>query len=72
MTAADDETVKAALKEGFSEGCTTQVIHHETVSHLSDRHVNRLLQSCRKRDMEMKIEPAVNRMEVRGDAKMLL
>ena len=71
VTAADDETVKAALatlKEGFSEGCTTQVIHYETVSQLTDRQVNRLLQSCRKRDIEMKIEPAVNRMEVCGDA----
>ena len=38
VTAADDETVKtalAALKEGFSEGCTTQVIHYESVSQLS-------------------------------------
>ena len=71
MTAVDDETVKtalAALKEGFSEGCTTQVIHYESVSQLSDRQVHRLLQSCRKRDIELKIEPAGNRVEVRGEA----
>ena len=71
VTAADDETVKtalAALKEGFSEGCTTQVIHYESVSQLSDRQVHRLLQSCRKRDIELKIEPAGNRVEVCGEA----
>ena len=36
VTAADDETVKVALealKEGFSEGCTTQVIGWRYVLH---------------------------------------
>ena len=36
VTAADDETVKVALealKEGFSEGCTTQVIEWRYVLH---------------------------------------
>lgn len=71
VTAADEGTVEAALaslKAGFSEGYTTQVIPNEFVSQLSDRQVSRLLQNCNKRDVELKVEPAGNRVEVRGDA----
>ncbi len=71
VTAANERVVKSALeslKTGFSEACTSQEISNECVSQLSDRQVSVLLQKSKERDVELKIETAVNRLEVRGDA----
>ena len=72
VTGADELAVSSALdsvKKGFFEACTSQVISNECVSQLSDRQVSLLLQNSRKRDVELKLEPRKNRIEVRGEAK---
>lgn len=72
VTGANERTVSSALKSlktGFSDACTSQVISNECVSQLSDKQVTFLLQNSKKQDVELKIEPATNRIEVRGDAK---
>ena len=72
VTGANEITVSNALESlntGFSEACTSQVISNECVSQLSDKQVSFLLQNSKKRDVDLKLEPAKNRIEVRGDAK---
>ena len=58
-----------SLKTGFSEACTSQKISNECVSQPSDKQVTFLLQNSKMRDVELKIEPSRNRLEVRGEAK---
>ena len=72
VTGANEIAVSSALeslKTGFSETSTCQVISNECVSQLSDKQVTFLLQNSKKRDVELKIEPLRNRIEVRGEAK---
>lgn len=72
VTGANETAVSNALeslKTEFSEACTSQVITNEYVSQLSDKQVSSLLQTSKKRDVELKLDPAKNRIEVRGDAK---
>ena len=72
VTGANEIAVSSALeslKSGFSEACTCQVISNECVSQLSDKQVTFLVQNSKKRDVELKIEPSRNRIEVRGEAK---
>ena len=71
VTAANENIASRALeslKTGFSEACTCQEISNESVSQLSEKQVSVLLQKSKKQDVELKIEPAVNRLEVCGDA----
>ena len=72
VTGANEVAVSSALeslKTGFSEACTCQVISNECVSQLSDKQVTFLVQNSKKRDVELKLEPSRNRIEVRGEAK---
>ena len=72
VTGANEIAVNSALeslKTGFSEVSTCQVISNECVSQLSDKQVTFLVQNSKKRDVELKIEPPKNRIEVRGEAK---
>ena len=72
VSGANEIAVSSALetmKTGFSEACTTQVISNECVSQLSDRQLTFLVQNSKKRDVQLKIEPPKNRIEVHGEAK---
>ena len=72
VTGANEIAVSSALeslKTGFSEACTCQVISDECISQLSDKQVAFLLKNSKTQDVELKIEPLRNRIEVRGEAK---
>ena len=72
VTGTNEIAVSSALeslKTGFSEACTSQKISSECVSQLSDKQVALLLQNSEKRDVELKIEPPRNQIEVCGEAK---
>ena len=72
VTGANEIAVSSALeslKTGFSEACTSQEILNECISQLSDKQVAFLVKSSKTRDVELKIEPPRNRIEVRGEAK---
>ena len=71
VTSANERTANSALqslKTGLSEACTSQVIRNDCVSRLSDRQISVLLQNSKQRDVELKVEAAVNQIDIRGDA----
>ena len=55
-----------ALKQRFSDACTTQKVENETVSKLSPKQINNLRKKAKELDVKLEIEVDVDRIVVKG------
>lgn len=71
-TKQDIKKAEEEIQKDLADNCTTKVIEHDAISHISEEQTSKIHNLEVKHDVSIRIEDYVGRISVRGDAEDVL
>ena len=71
-TKQDIKKAEEEIQKDLADNCTTKVIEHDAISHISEEQTRKIHNLEVKHDVSIRIEDYVGRISVRGDAEDVL
>ena len=71
-TKQDIKRAEDEIQKDLADNCTTKVIEHDAISHISEEQTSKIHNLEVKHDVSIRIEDYVGRISVRGDAEDVL
>ena len=71
-TKQDIKKAEEEIQKDLADNCTTKVIEHDAISHLSEEKTSKILNLEVKYDVIIRLEHYIGRISVRGDAEDVL
>ena len=71
-TKQDIKKAEDEIQKDLADNCTTKVIEHDAISHISEEQTSKIHNLEVKHDVSIRIEEYVGRISVRGDAEDVL
>ena len=71
-TKQDIKRAEDEIQKDLADNCTTKVIEHDAISHISEEQTSKIHNLQVKHDVSIRIEDYVSRISVRGDAEDVL
>ena len=71
-TKQDIKKAEEEIQKDLADNCTTKVVEHDAISHISEEQTSKIHNLEVKHDVSIRIEDYVGRISVRGDAEDVL